>query len=63
MIPLLKYIFLYTQVTSRCLIQSEVTELNSSKTTKRNSILFHFLLEERLSDARSWLSDTLPKGE
>ena len=30
----------YTQVTSRCFIQSEVTELNSRKTTKRNSILF-----------------------
>ncbi|PSV10377.1 hypothetical protein C0W93_11680 [Photobacterium leiognathi subsp. mandapamensis] len=31
---------LYTQVTSICLIQSEVTELNSRKTTKRNSELF-----------------------
>ncbi|PSV08522.1 hypothetical protein C0W93_18700 [Photobacterium leiognathi subsp. mandapamensis] len=30
----------HTQVTSICLIQSEVTELNSRKTTKRNSELF-----------------------
>ncbi|PSW52454.1 hypothetical protein CTM83_13960 [Photobacterium leiognathi subsp. mandapamensis] len=32
--------FVYTQATSICLIQSEVTELNSRKTTKRNSELF-----------------------
>ncbi|PSW51227.1 hypothetical protein CTM83_17715 [Photobacterium leiognathi subsp. mandapamensis] len=31
---------IYTQATSICLIQSEVTELNSRKTTKWNSELF-----------------------
>ncbi len=39
---------LYTQVTSICLIQSEVTELNSRKTTKRNSELFPSCLTQEV---------------
>ncbi len=38
----------YTQATSRCLIQSEVTELNSRKTTKRNSELFPSCLTQEV---------------
>ncbi len=38
----------YTQVTSRCLIQSEVTELNSRKATKRNSELFPSCLTQEV---------------
>ncbi|AUI85567.1 hypothetical protein BS333_03835 [Vibrio azureus] len=38
----------YTQVTSRCLIQSEVTESNSRKTTKRNSRLFPSCLTQEV---------------
>ncbi|PNQ54559.1 hypothetical protein C1141_15260 [Vibrio agarivorans] len=38
----------YTQVTSRCLIQSEVTESNSRKTTKRNSQLFPSCLTQEV---------------
>ncbi|PSV84074.1 hypothetical protein CTM94_07755 [Photobacterium leiognathi] len=38
----------YTQVTSICLIQSEVTELNSRKTTKRNSELFPSCLTQEV---------------
>ncbi len=36
----LLFLYLYTQVTSIYLIHSEVTALNSRKTTKRNSELF-----------------------
>ncbi|AUI86949.1 hypothetical protein BS333_11410 [Vibrio azureus] len=39
---------MYTQVTSRCLIQSEVTESNSRKTTKRNSRLFPSCLTQEV---------------
>ncbi|AUI88612.1 hypothetical protein BS333_20115 [Vibrio azureus] len=35
-------------MTSRCLIQSEVTESNSRKTTKRNSILFPSCLTQEV---------------
>ncbi|PHZ60119.1 hypothetical protein CRG86_002275 [Photobacterium leiognathi] len=35
-------------MTSRCLIQSEVTELNSRKTTKRNSKLFPSCLTQEV---------------
>ncbi|PHZ59970.1 hypothetical protein CRG86_000985 [Photobacterium leiognathi] len=35
-------------MTSRCLIQSEVTELNSRKTTKRNSELFPSCLTQEV---------------
>ncbi|PSW42521.1 hypothetical protein C0W40_16195 [Photobacterium leiognathi subsp. mandapamensis] len=38
----------YTQVTSICLIQSEVTELNSRKATKRNSDLFPSCLTQEV---------------
>ncbi|PHZ59110.1 hypothetical protein CRG86_016545 [Photobacterium leiognathi] len=38
----------YTQAASRCLIQSEVTELNSRKTTKRNSELFPSCLTQEV---------------
>ncbi|PHZ59865.1 hypothetical protein CRG86_000160 [Photobacterium leiognathi] len=38
----------YTQATSRCLIQSEVTELNSRKATKRNSELFPSCLTQEV---------------
>ncbi len=38
----------YTQVTSICLIQSEVTELNSRKATKRNSELFPSCLTQEV---------------
>ncbi|AUI88340.1 hypothetical protein BS333_18580 [Vibrio azureus] len=38
----------YTQMTSRCLIQSEVTEPNSRKTTKRNSRLFPSCLTQEV---------------
>ncbi len=38
----------YTQATSICLIQSEVTELNSRKTTKRNSELFPSCLTQEV---------------
>ncbi|PSW55153.1 hypothetical protein CTM83_02065 [Photobacterium leiognathi subsp. mandapamensis] len=41
-------ITIYTQATSRCLIQSEVTELNSRKTTKRNSELFPSCLTQEV---------------
>ena len=37
--PIIDFESVYTQMTSRCLIQSEVTESNSRKTTKRDSIL------------------------
>ncbi|PHZ60423.1 hypothetical protein CRG86_004990 [Photobacterium leiognathi] len=42
------FLFIYTQATSRCLIQSEVTELNSRKTTKRNSELFPSCLTQEV---------------
>ncbi len=42
------FLYLYTQVTSICLIQSEVTELNSRKTTKRNSELFPSCLTQEV---------------
>ncbi|AUI86230.1 hypothetical protein BS333_07405 [Vibrio azureus] len=35
-------------MTSRCLIQSEVTESNSRKTTKRNNILFPSCLTQEV---------------
>ncbi|PSV23580.1 hypothetical protein C0W44_01945 [Photobacterium leiognathi subsp. mandapamensis] len=39
---------IYTQATSICLIQSEVTELNSRKATKRNSKLFPSCLTQEV---------------
>ncbi|PSW64034.1 hypothetical protein C0W88_16975 [Photobacterium leiognathi subsp. mandapamensis] len=41
-------ITIYTQVTSICLSQSEVTELNSRKATKRNSELFPSCLTQEV---------------
>ncbi|MZG58665.1 hypothetical protein E5A76_19740 [Photobacterium sp. CAIM 1937] len=51
-------------MTSICLIQSEVTELNSRKTTKRNSELFPSCLTQEVgsvtrSQRASVLSSTL----
>ncbi|PSW65423.1 hypothetical protein C0W88_10155 [Photobacterium leiognathi subsp. mandapamensis] len=52
--------WVYTQVTSICLIQSEVTELNSRKTTKRNSELFPSSLTQEVgSMTRALSSQTL----
>ncbi len=56
----LLFLYLYTQVTSIYLIHSEVTALNSRKTTKRNSELFpNSLTQEVGSVTRSQRASVL----